>query len=114
MKGDPLKKAEINFWLNASSFFVFLWILFTGFVLKWVVPSHCGDGGGWKGGVGEFRATGDDSSRWFLGIHRSDWVDIHFSLALFLMGLVVMHLIFHWDWIVNNVNSRVLQGPFKG
>jgi len=104
-------KGTVNFWMDIVSFFVFMMIVGTGIVLKWILPSRHGEGGGgWKGG-GE--TAGDWAGRWFLGVHRSGWVDIHFWLAVILVGLIAVHIVLHWSWIVCSLKAHFLKelGP---
>ena len=35
----------------------------------------------------------------FLGLHRHAWIDFHLYLALFLMGLLTIHLWLGWSWV---------------
>ncbi len=98
-----MKKAILNFWVDFGLFLTFLGLASTGAVLKWVVPSHCGEGGGWRGGIGNIEA---ETSRWFLGIHRSQWLDFHFFLSVALVALTLAHFVLHWNWIVCFLKSN--------
>jgi|Deesub1362B_J571_1020462.scaffolds.fasta_scaffold00042_81 hypothetical protein len=40
-----------------------------------------------------------ESSKYFLGLHRHQWGNIHFYLSLGFICLVVIHLILSWSWI---------------
>ncbi len=33
----------------------------------------------------------------FLGLHRSEWADIHLTLSLIFLGLIVWHVWLSWD-----------------
>jgi hypothetical protein len=46
-------------------------------------------------------------SKFFLGLHRHDWGDIHLYLALFFVGLLVLHLWLNWTWITQATKSYV-------
>jgi hypothetical protein len=36
----------------------------------------------------------------FWGWSRSDWLDLHFYLAVAIIANISLHLVLHWDWIV--------------
>jgi hypothetical protein len=55
-----------------------------GLLLAFVIPS----GGG------------PSEAKFFLGLHRHDWGDIHLTLSLILLGLVIWHVWLSWDWVV--------------
>jgi len=40
-----------------------------------------------------------ESSKYFLDLHRHQWGNIHFYLALAFIALVILHLILEWDWV---------------
>ncbi len=40
-----------------------------------------------------------ESEKYFLGLHRHQWGDIHLYLSLVFTALVVIHLILEWSWI---------------
>jgi hypothetical protein len=104
-----MNKAAVGFWSNVCLFFAFISLAFTGAVMEWGF-SHGGAGKGWQGGRGALEGAGEASSRFFLGIHKSEWGEIHFILALVLVSLVLVHLILHWNWIVCSVKNRII-GP---
>jgi hypothetical protein len=43
--------------------------------------------------------TVNDQSKYFLGLHRHQWGDIHLILSLAFIGLTVIHLILAWNWV---------------
>ncbi len=104
-----MKKVTLNFWLDVLLFLTFLGIAFTGSILKWVLPSRCGEGGGWRGGWGDAERLEEECSRWFLGVHRSQWLDIHFLLAVILVALVLVHFILHWNWILCSIKTNLFR-----
>jgi len=74
-----MKTTERNFWLDVTIFVAFLITTITGFIL-WLVIPHKID-------------------IVFLGFSRSVWVATHiFSGILGLAGIVI-HIIWHWDWL---------------
>ena len=45
------------------------------------------------------------ADKYFLGLHRHDWGDIHLYLSLFLLVLLTIHLWLNWTWIVQTTKS---------
>ncbi len=48
------------------------------------------------------RGNAFQSDKYFLGLHRHQWGDIHLYLSLFLLVLLVIHIWFNWTWIVQS------------
>ena len=42
------------------------------------------------------------ASKYFLGLHRHEWGDIHLYLSIFLLVLLFFHIWFNWTWIVQS------------
>lgn len=40
-----------------------------------------------------------ESAKYFLGLHRHQWGNIHFYLSIAFVVLVIIHLILSWSWI---------------
>jgi hypothetical protein len=52
--------------------------------------------------MGFFLAEGPtvrESAKYFLGLHRHQWGDIHLYLSLVFVLLIIIHLILAWSWI---------------
>ena len=60
-------------------------IAVTGFIIGWVIPR-----GGGRGG-----------DRFFLGLHRHGWADIHLVFAVLFVSMLVVHLMWNWKWTVS-------------
>jgi len=86
-----MKKAKLYILIDAVALFAFLVSLFSGIILWLVLPR----GGGFRGGQGIF------IERFFLGLTRDSWTDIHNYSSLIFTGIVVYHLVLHWKWIKN-------------
>ncbi|MGC9057297.1 MAG: DUF4405 domain-containing protein [Candidatus Saccharicenans sp.] len=41
----------------------------------------------------------NEGAKYFLGLHRHEWGNIHFYLATAFVVLIVIHLAFNWSWI---------------
>jgi hypothetical protein len=48
---------------------------------------------------------GPDASKYFMGLHRHQWGDIHLYLSLFMLGLLVFHVWLNWTWVVHSTKS---------
>jgi hypothetical protein len=46
-----------------------------------------------------------EASKFFLGIHRHQWGDVHLYVSLFMLGLIVLHIWFNWTWVVNSTKG---------
>jgi hypothetical protein len=87
-----VKKVWLNFVIDAAMFFSLTGIALMGLVIKYVLPPGSGGGGRGRGGLSHGAET-------FLGLNRHEWGSVHYSLALILLGLLVLHLLLHWSWI---------------
>ena len=87
-----MKRNTLNFWIDLISFLVMFGLTWTGLLIHYVLPPGTG------GRHGE-----QSLALWGLGRH--DYGDIHFYLALTLMGLMVIHVWLHWSWICAVMNK---------
>ena len=55
----------------------------SGLLLAFVIPS----------------GKGPEVSKYFLGIRRHAWGDIHFYVALSLLAILVLHVWLNWVWV---------------
>lgn len=46
-------------------------------------------------------------NKYFMGIHRHDWGDIHLYLALLFVALLALHIWLNWTWIVQVTKGYV-------
>jgi hypothetical protein len=60
-----------------------------GLLLAFVVPS----------------GKAPDASKFFMGLHRHEWGDIHLYLSLFMLGLLVLHVWLNWTWVVSSARG---------
>jgi len=79
-----MKKSDWQYLIDSLLFICILGIVFIGFFLGLVIP---------KG------PSVAESAKYFLGLHRHDWGNIHFYLSIAFTVLVFIHLIFSWKWI---------------
>jgi len=95
-KENKLKKNTLKFLINVMIFIDMTSIAVLGFLLGFVIP----------------KGQGYSSQKYFLGIHRHDWVDIHLYLALFLLPLLIFHVWLNWTWVIQST-KRYLGDHWK-
>lgn len=89
-------KGAMLFWVDVLILTLFSALIATGGILRWVLPP--GSGGGQHGaGVGRRGGSGPAMQFWNLGRH--DWGDIHFWIAVAMIGGILIHLLLHFGWI---------------
>jgi hypothetical protein len=86
-----MKKNTINFWTNILTFINFIFVIFTGILLR------------------EFPA--ELSRTTLLGAVRKDWVDLHWMLSLLLLLFIFAHLVLHWSWAKGSFEKYLRVGP---
>lgn len=87
--GKLARQARINFSLDAVLFSAFIVTGISGLVPWLILP-----GGGYQGGRNPFY------SATLYGLTRYQWTGIHLWVSLVMMGIIAIHLILHWRWIV--------------
>ncbi|MDX1642309.1 MAG: DUF4405 domain-containing protein [Balneolaceae bacterium] len=81
-----MRKPELNFVIDTLAFFLFLFLVSTGFLIYLVMPPASG------------------LSIW--GMDRHGWGDIHFWIALTFLVFMAVHFILHWTWIKTKVKGK--------
>jgi cytochrome b subunit of formate dehydrogenase len=81
-------KARFNYILDAVIALAFVLSSLSGIVFMFA------GSGGYQGG------RNPDFQTEMLGISRSTWSDLHALTGLVMIVGVLVHLVFHWDWIV--------------
>jgi len=87
-----MSKSLANFLVDAVAFVAFVLLSATGVLVRYVLPP----------GSGHF------SRLW--GMDRHEWGQIHFWIAVVLMGVLTLHLLLHWRWVVCMVKGRPREG----
>lgn len=93
-------KGAILYWTNLLNLLLFLGLVGTGVVIKWVLPHGGGQSGGRGMGLGRGAggtARGDVATFWTLGRH--DWGEVHFWIAVAMLAGIAIHLLLHLGWI---------------
>ncbi len=91
-----MKRSTLNFIVDLVSFIDLLGLVFTGFIMKYILPPGTGGlGRQLRGGHGREHIE----ELW--SMTRHEWGSIHFYLAFLFVILMVVHIILHWSWIKN-------------
>lgn len=69
-------------------------VTFVGFLLACVIP------------------TGPGRDKGFLGLHRHEWGDVHFTLCMGLLALLVLHIWMNYKWVVE-ISKRIFGGRWR-
>ncbi len=77
-----MNRTKVNFTVDTVIFFVFVLLVATGLLIRYVLPE----------GSGRFFTQ--------FGLTRHDWGAVHFWLGLAMITGVAVHLAMHWRWIV--------------
>lgn len=81
-----MKKSDWQFLVDTLLFLSIVSIAVIGFLMGLVVP---------KG------PSVPESSKYFLGLHRHQWGNIHFYLSIAFVVFVTIHILLSWKWIKN-------------
>ena len=73
-----MKKTDWQYLVDTLLFLCIVGIVFIGFLMGLVIP---------KG------PTAQESAKYFLGLHRHQWGNIHFYLSITFTVLIIIHLI---------------------
>jgi predicted RecB family endonuclease len=79
-----MKKTDWQYLIDTLLFLCIVGIIFIGFLMGLVLP---------KG------PQAPESAKYFLGLHRHQWGNVHFYLSIVFTTLVIIHLILSWKWI---------------
>lgn len=85
-----MKRATLYWWIDGTLGLAGLGLLMTGLLMEFVLPAHSRGATVW-------------------GWTRHDWGELHFWLALGVLGLIGVHLVLHWGWVCT-MSRKVLGG----
>jgi len=95
-----MKRITLNFLVDLISFVNLMFLAFTGFIIKYILPPGSG---GYGRSLHGGRGSREIKELW--SMTRHEWGDIHFYVALLFVFLIVVHIILHWSWIKNYFKS---------
>lgn len=79
-----MKKTSWKYLVDVVMFLVIIGIILVGLLLAFVIKEG---------------PTVQANGKYFLGLHRHQWGNIHLFLSLIFSGTLVIHLILEWSWI---------------
>jgi hypothetical protein len=82
-----LTKSAANVIVDTVALMAFVVLAASGALIHYTLPP----------GSGHFRTL------W--GLDRHQWGDLHFWIAIVLVGLMVLHVYLHWSWVVHVVKG---------
>ena len=82
--------------IDAAALAVFVVLMSTGLLLRYQLPPGSGDPT--RGGIG--RSAEDRPITLLWKLSRHEWGDVHYWIALTLIGILAIHVFLHWRWIV--------------
>ena len=87
-----MKKSTLNFLIDVLSLIVFIVLIATGAIIRFLLPPG--------GGYGPGRRSTIEADR-FLSMTRHEWGTVHFWFSVIFVILVAVHIILHYRWIKN-------------
>lgn len=84
-----MKKNDWKYIVDVLLFVDVCSIAVMGFIMAFVIPS----------------GEGSHAEKFFLGLHRHGWGDIHLYLSLFLLMLLALHIFLSWTWVVESTKK---------
>jgi len=94
-----MKKTDWQYLIDTLLFLCMVSIVFIGFLIGLFLP---------KG------PTAPESAKYFLGLHRHQWGNIHLYLSITFTVLIIIHLIFSWKWIKGKARQIFKKGWTTG
>lgn len=85
-----MKRNRLNFFIDALMLASMLIAIFTGLLLAFA--------------IGKGHAT-PDAAKYFWGLHRHEWGDIHTIFTISMSFLMVLHLVLHLDFYRNGFRT---------
>ena len=87
-----MKRSDLNFFVDAVAFAMFVFLVATGVLMEFLLPA----------------GSGYSTSLW--GLERHGWGDIHFWIAVVFLTALAVHLYLHWKWIVSVLRGHPREG----
>ena len=87
-----MHRTLINFWLDLTLLILFLAVLWSSFVVRFVFPPPT-LAQGWQ----------------LWGRTYDHWAEIQFALTSIFAAAVLIHVMLHWTWVCGVITSRVLR-----
>jgi hypothetical protein len=94
---EKLNRTKINYLIDLFLATLFLSVVSTGLFIYFFMPSGIPRGG----------------HLIYVGSVKSTWVWVHSRAGILMASFVVVHLIYHWKWIVYTTKSFFEKGKKK-
>lgn len=96
-------KLKLNIIIDIALFVFLLVVAVIGFIIRYILIP----------GSDRWIKFGYNAEMTFLNLERHEWGYIHWVAALVLAGLLVLHLIFHWNLILCMVKKLIPNQLFR-
>jgi len=93
-KRSAIRKASINFWIDALAFLTFMITAVSGMALMRIHPMDSGELSRLNGEL-------------IWGLPYSEWIHLHNLIGWIFVALVAIHLTMHWHWIASMIRKRL-------
>ncbi len=100
------KRITVTFIVDVLAFVFFVLLVATGLLARYALPPGSGSLHGMGGGP----SAGERPITLIWGLTRHEWGDLHFYVAVALMGVLALHLFQHWRWIAARVQGQSGRG----
>ena len=90
-----MKKSDWQYVVDTLLFLCIVGIALIGFLMGFILP---------KG------PQAPESAKYFLGLHRHQWGNIHFYLSIAFVIFVIIHLVLSWSWIKRKARQLFKKG----
>lgn len=84
-----MNKSKVNFIIDVLMFIIMMAMAGQGFLLEYILVHG-------REVLGKYGLNAD---LYFFGLDRHGWGDIHLVLGFVLLGLLVLHIVLHWQMI---------------
>jgi hypothetical protein len=82
----------MNAIVDYAAFMAFVFLTTTGVLMRYLLPP----------------GSGRHTQIW--GLDRHEWGTVHFWISLTLFGILALHIILHWKWIISVIKGKPRQG----
>jgi hypothetical protein len=87
-----MKRSNLNFWIDAIAFALFVFLVATGVLMEFLLPA----------------GSGHSTTIW--GLDRHQWGSVHFWISVGFLTAMALHVYLHWKWVVSVVRGRPREG----
>jgi hypothetical protein len=87
-----MRRTGLNLIIDIVAFAGFVFLAATGVLVRYVLPP----------------GSGHHTTLW--GMDRHEWGSVHFWIAIGFLGVLALHVVFHWRWIVSVMRGRPREG----